>query len=98
MLTRCGVPVCSLLFLLALAGLAGCKEPMANDPGYRATVLCTQKMKDRSAAGKGTRNDSKATCIGKVGDRYRADEKGDLGALADCILGAPDEKTAGECK
>jgi hypothetical protein len=76
----------------------GCKEPMADDPGYRATVLCTQKMKARSAAGKGTRNDSKASCIGKVGDRYRADARGDAGPLADCLLDAADEKAADACR
>lgn len=78
--------------------LMGCKEPMANDPGYRATVLCTQKMQGRSAAGKGTRNDAKALCIGKVGDHFRAGANDPPDALADCILDAPDEKAAAACK
>ncbi len=83
-----------LLVLLA----ASCKEPMASDPGYRATVLCTQKMQGRSSAGKGTRNDAKALCIGKVGDRLRAGASEPLDPLADCILDAPDEKAAAACK
>lgn len=83
---------------LAALAVAGCREPMANDPGYRATVTCTQKMKARSEAGKGTRNDAKATCIGWVGDRYRADPSGNHDALADCILAAESEKAAESCK
>lgn len=85
-----------LLGLVAV--VSGCKEPMSNDPGYRAQVLCTQKMKARAEAGQGTRNDSKVTCIGKVGDGYKANPGAELGALADCILGAPDEKAAQACK
>jgi hypothetical protein len=83
--------------LLALFAV-GCKEPMANDPGYRATVLCNQKMHGRSSAGKGTRNDAKALCIGRVGDQFRAGASEPPDALADCILDAPDEKAAAACK
>jgi hypothetical protein len=71
---------------------------MSDDPGYKAQVLCTQKMKARPDSGKGTRNDSKATCIGKVGDGLKANPSGDFNALADCILEAADEKAAQECK
>ena len=85
--------------LLTVGGLGlGCREPMADDPGYRAHVLCVQKMKGRAEAGLGTRNDSKASCIGGVGDRIRANPTGDYNAFADCVLGAPDEAAAGKCK
>lgn len=87
-----------LVALLVGVGAGGCKEPMANDPGYRATVFCTQKMQGRSSAGKGTRNDAKALCIGKVGDRFRANASDTPDALADCILDAPDEKAAAACR
>ena len=79
-------------------GMIACKEPMADDPGYKAQVACTQKMKGRASSGKGTRNDSKALCIGALGDKYRADPKANIDALADCILDAPDEATAKTCK
>jgi hypothetical protein len=90
---RWGAPLVAII-----AFVSGCKEPMSDDPGYKATVLCTQKMKARADSGKGTRNDSKATCIGKVGDGLKANPSADLGALADCILDAPDEKAAQACK
>lgn len=70
---------------------------MADDPGYRAAVTCTQKMQARSSAGQGTRNDAKALCIGVIGDRYRAEPKGNYDTLADCILGAPDEASSKAC-
>lgn len=86
------------LFVVAALAAVACREPAADDPGYRASVLCVQKMKARSEAGQGTRNDSKASCIGWVGDRIRANPNGDYSAFADCVLGAPDEAAAGKCK
>lgn len=86
---------------VALAGVllvSACKEPMADDPGYKAGVTCNNKMKARADKGEGTRNDSKATCIAMVGDRLRADAKADVSALADCILAAADEAAAKQCK
>ncbi|MFO0735752.1 MAG: hypothetical protein U0270_07730 [Labilithrix sp.] len=76
-------------------GAIGCKEPMADDPGYRATVLCNNTMKGQ---GGGT-NAAKARCIGWVGDRYKADPKGDYDAYAKCIMAAgDDEKLAKACQ
>lgn len=81
-----------------VVAVSACREPMANDPGYRANVTCTQKMKSRAQAGIGTRNDSKATCIGWVGDAYRKNPTGNFDALADCILAAESEEAAEKCK
>lgn len=83
------------VFLVAVLSLAACKEPMADDPGYRATVLCNNTMKGQ---GGGT-NDAKARCIGWVGDKYRADPKGNYESYAKCIMAAgDDEKAAKACQ
>lgn len=74
--------------------LGACKEPMADDPGYKATVLCNNTMKGQG----GARNESKVLCVTLVGDRFRADPKGNYDALAKCILSAADEKAGRECK
>lgn len=93
---RTHAPLAAVVFFSL--SVVGCREPMANDPGYRAQVTCTQKMKARAEAGGGTRNDSKALCIGWVGDRYRADPSSNQDAFADCVLAAADEKAAELCK
>ena len=81
--------------LLGLLAFVACKEPMADDPGYRATVLCNNTMKGQ---GGGT-NDAKARCIGWVGDKFRTDAKGNHEAYAKCILAAgDDEKAAKACQ
>lgn len=97
MKTRAAVHRALTLMLVGL-GLVGCKEPAAEDPGYRAQVACNHSLQVRSSAGKGTRNDAKALCIGRVGDLYRADPKANVDALVGCILDAPDEAAAKACK
>jgi hypothetical protein len=80
--------------VFVLGMLAACKEPMSDDPGYKATVLCNNTMKGQG----GARNESKALCIGLVGDRFRAQPQGHYDDLAKCILQSADEKSARECK
>lgn len=47
----------------------------------------------------GGTNDAKARCIAWVGDKYRADPKGDHDAYAKCIMAAGnDEKVAKACQ
>lgn len=81
-------------WLLIFGLFTACKEPMSDDSGYKAQVLCNNTMKAQG----GARNESKVLCIGLVGDRFRSDPQGSYDALAKCILSAPDEKTARECK
>ncbi len=77
-----------------VGAIAGCKEPMSDDPGYRAQVLCNNTMKGQG----GAKNESKVRCVSLVGDKFRAEPKGSYETLAKCILNAADDAAARECK
>lgn len=96
-LYRRSMKLLSVACLLIL--VAACKEPMADNPHYKATVACTSVMKERaSVPGGGTTNDAKVWCVQALERRYEAQPSAELGGLARCVLSAATSADAAKCQ